>query len=84
MRHKHHVTSVVVVVVESFEINLAKHSSGFGKAFTFSVDVEIIAEGVHQCFSILNRTAFRDSGIELCRDCLPAFLVEYLDDCGWL
>jgi hypothetical protein len=50
MGHKHHITGLIVVVVKSEEVNLAKHSSGSDNAF--AVDEKVVAENVDECSSI--------------------------------
>lgn len=50
MGHEHHIAGLVVVVVESKEIDLAKHSSGSNDAF--AVDEEVVAEGVDKSSGI--------------------------------
>lgn len=58
MRHQHHITGLVIIVVQSQEINLAKHGTGANDAF--AVEEKEIAEGVDECGGIVLRTARGD------------------------
>ena len=55
MRHKHHITGLVVVVVQSEEVNLTKHSSGSNNAF--AIDEQVVAEDVNESSGIGNFAA---------------------------
>jgi len=50
MRHQHHIASLVIIVVQGKEVNLAKHSSGTDDAF--AVDEQVVAENVDKSSSI--------------------------------
>jgi hypothetical protein len=50
MGHEHHITGLIVIVVESEEVDLAKHSSGSNDALT--VDKEVVAEGIDESSGI--------------------------------
>jgi hypothetical protein len=66
MRHKHHITGLVVVVVQSEEINLTKHSSGSND--TFAVDEQVIAEDVDESSGIRKFAARGNSRVKLGRN----------------
>jgi hypothetical protein len=82
MRHKHHIASFVVVVVQSEEINLAQHSPGSDDAF--AVDKKVVAESIDQSCSVSSLVPRGDSRIKRFWDGLPAVLLQNLDDSGRL
>jgi hypothetical protein len=82
MRHEHHIACLVVVVVQSEEINLAQHSAGSDDAF--AVNKEVVAESIDQSCSIGSLVPRGDGRIKPFWDGLPAVLLQNLDDSGRL
>jgi hypothetical protein len=78
MRHQHHVTGLVIVVVQGKEVNLAKHGPGTDDAL--AVDEKVIAENIDKSTSICLEAAGSNSGIKRCRDGLPAVFFKNLDN----
>ncbi len=82
VRHEHHVASLVVVVVEGQEVNLAQHGTGAENAL--AVKEEVIAESVDEGGGVGVSTLWSDVGGKGCRNGLPAVLLEDLNNCCWL
>lgn len=78
MRHQHHVTSLVVLAVESKEVDLAKHGSGTNNALT--VAEQVVAKNVDQVVGILSLASRGDDGLHRVTNSLPAVLLESLDN----
>lgn len=82
MRHEHHVASLVVIVVKSEEVDLAKHSTGTDDAF--AVEEKVIAENADESGRITDLSMWGDCGLECRGNSSPALLLEDLDNSGRL
>jgi hypothetical protein len=82
MGHKHHVTSLVVLAVECKEVDLAQHGAGADDALALAE--EVVAEDVDEGVGILGLGARGDDRDGVLANCLPAVVLEGLDDLGGL
>jgi len=82
MRHQHHIACLVVVVVESKEVNLAEHSPSADNAF--AVDEKVVAQNIDKGSSIGNFSSRSNGRIQWAGNRLPAVLFQDLDDRRWL
>lgn len=82
MRHEHHVASLVVVVVERQEVNLAQHGTGAEDAL--AVKEKVVAESVDEGSGVWALGLWSNLGLEACWNCLPAVLLKNLNNGGWL
>jgi hypothetical protein len=64
MRHKHHVASLIVVVVESQEVDLAEHGTSADDAL--AVDKEIVAKNTDKSSCIGDLVPWGNCGVEGC------------------
>lgn len=78
VRHEHHVTSLVVVVVQGEEVDLGEQSSGTEDAL--AVGVKVGAEDVDQLSRLLSTGTRGGGGVDVLADGLPAVLLKGLDD----
>lgn len=78
VRHEHHVTSLVVVIVQSKEVDLGEQSSGTEDAL--AVGVKVGAEDVDQLSRLLSLGTRSGGGFDVLADGLPAVLLEGLDN----
>ena len=78
MRHKHHVSSLVVLIMQSQEVNLAEHGSSTND--TVAVDKEIGRECIDQKGWVGRVYARRDAGVDASRREPPAVLLQNLDN----
>jgi hypothetical protein len=77
MRHQHHVSGLVIVVVQGEEINLAKHGSGTDDAF--AAEEKVVAEDVDKSTSICFMAAGSNARIKRGRDRFPTVFFKNLD-----
>jgi hypothetical protein len=82
MRHEHHVASLVVLAVEGEEIDLAQHGSGTDDAV--AVAEKVVTEDMDQAAGVTGLAAGSDNRVELFTSCLPASLLECVNNLGRL
>ena len=81
MGGEHQVARLVVLIVQSQEVDLAKH--GTSADDTLAVLEQVVGKDVDELASIAGLAARGDLGLGLSRDLLPRVLLENLDDlCG--
>jgi hypothetical protein len=78
MRHEHHVASLVVLVVQSKEVDLGEQSSG--PEDTLAVSVKVCAENVNQFGGFLSLGTRGGGRVDIIANGLPAVLLESLDN----
>lgn len=82
VRHEHHVASLVVVVVQCQEVNLAQHGASTENAL--AVEEKVVAEGIDEGGWVAVVGLWGDFGVEGSWNLLPAVLLEDLDNGSWL
>jgi hypothetical protein len=82
MRHQHHITSPVVLAVESEEVDLAQHGAGTNNAL--AVAEKVVAENVDKVAGVLCLVAGSNDRLDRVANGLPAVLLEGLDNLGGL
>lgn len=82
MRHQHHVTSLVVLAVESEEVDLAQHSSGTDN--TLAVAEQVVAKNVDKVAGVLCLVPGSDDRLDRVANRLPAVLLKGLDNLSGL
>lgn len=82
MRHEHHIASLVVVVVECQEVNLAQHGASTENAL--AVEEKVLAESVDEGGGVCVLGLWSDLGLEGSWNGLPAVLLKDLDNSRWL
>ena len=82
VRHEHHVASLVVVVMESQEVNLAQHGASTENAL--AVEEKVLAESVDEGGGVWVLGLWSDLRLERSWNGLPAVLLKDLDNSRWL
>lgn len=82
MGGEHQVARLVVLIVQSQEVDLAKHGTGADDAL--AVLEQVVGKDVDELASIAGLAAGGNFGIGLSRNLLPRVLLEDLDDLGGL
>ena len=82
VRHEPHVASLVVLVVQSQEVNLAKHCPRADD--TLAVPEEVCAECLNEGGCVGGERARCSGGVEVGWDCLPSLVLEDLNNRGGL
>lgn len=82
MRHEHHVTSLVVLIVQREEVDLAQH--GAGSDDTLAVSEEVCAESLDERGGVVGDGAWGDLRVEVLWNGLPDVTLKDGDDLGRL
>lgn len=82
MGHEHHVASLIVLVVQSQEVDLAQHSPGADDALR--VPEEVCAEGLDERGGVVGGRARSDLGIDTGGKSFPGVVLEDRDNLGGL
>ena len=82
MRHEHHVASLVVLVVQRQEVDLAQHGASADDALT--VLEEVCAKSLYEGGGVVGDGAGGDLRVKALRDRLPDVVLEDSDNLGGL
>lgn len=82
MGHQHHIAGLVIIVVESQEVDLAKHSSSANN--TLAIGEEVVAENIDESIGIRDLIPGSDGRVEGAWDRLPTVFFQNFYDYGWL